>query len=534
MKQGITKTSEQNSNFAQSMSNLAVGSIFTKIQGVNKNGFFRNISIDTENNIKVNNQKSAFGEISQSINNPVVQIDSIYGLKIKDIETFNNNGGSVSGSNGIFECQTGTNIGGYGVIRSKRKLRYRPGQGGMCRFTASFSNGVENSLQMAGMFTSTNGLWVGVDGSNGFGICRRSAGSLEIRTLTITSPATTASNITITLNDIVHIIPLTVSTLRQNCYEISTFGFTGNWNIYQVGDTVIFQSTEVGLLSGAFTYDSGTTGSVGSFTQTQPGALNIENWVYQSDFNHDVLDGTNNSNNPSGMTLNYNNLNVYQIDYQYLGAGRITFYIENDNTGNFVPMHCIYWSNNYNIQNIKNPSMPVGWTSASLGSNTNLSVKGVSAALFVQGVINQNRNPSSLSNTKSGVTSTLTNILSIRCGFVYGDTINHSDINIYNISVGADGTKNVIIGLYLNPNLGGIPNWEYLEKNESNCEYDISSTTVTNGRSILTFVLGKTESNIIDLSKLNLKLQRGDVLTIGAQTISGTSDVTSSISFVED
>src|SRR6056300_1728137 len=72
--------------------------------------------------------KSAFGEAIAIPITPVLQLDGLYGLDPRQFETFTATGGAATTTNTLMQCSTGTSIGGYGVIRSARAVRYRPGQ----------------------------------------------------------------------------------------------------------------------------------------------------------------------------------------------------------------------------------------------------------------------------------------------------------------------------------------------------------------------------------------------------------------------
>jgi len=82
---------------------------------------------------------SAFGEPIAVGINPVIQLDGLYGLDSRKFETYNALGGTVSSTGTLMRCETGTSLYGYGVIRSRRAVRYRPGQGMLGRFTAKFT-----------------------------------------------------------------------------------------------------------------------------------------------------------------------------------------------------------------------------------------------------------------------------------------------------------------------------------------------------------------------------------------------------------
>lgn len=495
-----------------------------------------NIQTDTLNNLNVNikNPLTAFQELTIARNIPYIQIDALYGLLNTDVDTFVDNNGTVSVENNMFTCKCNETVGGYGVIRSHRRLKYRPGQGSLARFTAQFDNGVADSLQLAGLFNSYTGLWFGFDGAN-YGVCRRSEGSLEIQTLTITNGCSSEGNITITLDGTSNIIAVSNGDIRHAAYEISIFNYGNEWDVYQIEDKVIFQALNVGNKIDTFSFvDTDTTSISASFSESQQGKVNAENWVYKSNWNLDLCDGSNSINNPSGFNIDPTKLNVYQICFQYLGAGSILFMVENSLDGSFIPVHQIQYANNFDIPSLENPNMPIGYVSASLGSTTNLTVQGASMSGYTQGEILPVRNPRAFSNTKLGVSTTLTNILSFRVSPVFLNKINQREIIPITLDIASDGTKSVIIELRINSDLGGEPNWNYIDELQSNVDYDISSTTVINGNLLSSFVLSKADQTDIDLSNLRLRLERKDILTIAARTISSTSDISCAMSFFED
>lgn len=102
---------------------------------------------------------SAFGEpIGISIN-PVVQLDGLYGLDSRKLEIFQGTDlgltGTATTTNTLMQVTTGTALGGYGVIRSRRAVRYRPGQGMLGRFTAKFTQVSASIANISGTGTVT-------------------------------------------------------------------------------------------------------------------------------------------------------------------------------------------------------------------------------------------------------------------------------------------------------------------------------------------------------------------------------------------
>ncbi len=99
------------------------------------------------------------------------------------------------------------------------------------------------------------------------------------------------------------------STLYKMTVATGDAGKAGNtrrWGAFDGNDGVFFelQGTTLNVVM-----RSTTTGSM------------VETRVAQSAWNHDKIDGTG----PSGFDINTTGINVYWIDYQWLGAGRVRF-----------------------------------------------------------------------------------------------------------------------------------------------------------------------------------------------------------------
>ena len=84
---------------------------------------------------------------------------------------------------------------------------------------------------------------------------------------------------------------------------------------------------------------------------TVAAALDIET------FNGDRVDGSRGASNPSGMELNLGKDNIYWIDIQWHGAGRVRF--GTFHNGQRVVMHEYYHGNNYDVPMNQAVSLPV-------------------------------------------------------------------------------------------------------------------------------------------------------------------------------
>jgi hypothetical protein len=465
---------------------------------------------------------------------PVLQIAGTYGIRSTDVETFSATGGSATVSDFMFDVQSGTSLGGYGTIRSRRNLHYRPGQGALARFTAMFSTPVSLSTQQAGLFTSENALTFGYNGTT-FGVLRSEGARLEIQTFTVTAAASGNETVTFTLAGTAQSgCAVTSGTVQHNAAELAECSYTG-WNAYSNNDEVLFVATSVGDKTGGFSVSSGAGTTDGTFAETVAGVAATDTWVAQADWNLDPMDGTGNSR----MTLDHDTLNVYQIHYQYLGAGAIEFSIENDATGQFVPVHRIDYANANTSPHLSNPTMPVGWAAASLGSTgTNLRVRGASAAGFVEGQQLPQRYSRGFVSTEA-VGASLEPVLSIRNRPVFADQINQMEVYPGTIKIGVDATGNkpaeveVLIGADLSAGTA-MPLWTYIDETESVVEYDETADGVTGGDRIDACGVAAGGTCEIDLSKFRDRLERGEALTVAAAFSSGSGDITVSISWLED
>lgn len=474
----------------------------------------------------------AFGELVVEELHPRVQIDAVYGIHGTDAQTFTNGTGASAGaSSGLFEVDCGTDVGGYGTVRSERLARYRPGQGIRARFTAMFSGGEANYLSGAGMFTSTDALWVGYSGAT-FGLMRRIPGTAEIRTLTITGGATGSGTIGVELNGVTTNVSIGGALSAAATAEtIAQETFTG-WTVSATGAVVTFLSQSVAVLAGAFSFSAGTSGATATGpTQVQAGTANdiATGFVAQTSWNIDVCDGTG----PSGINLDPSKLNVWQIVLPYLGAGAITFSVMDPVTGRFQPVHRIPYPNANTTPNAGNPTYRIGWFSASLGSTTSYTVKGASGAIFVEGERRAFRDPAAYARTATSVSSEVA-LVSIRDNSVFSSVTNQREVDPHTITAGVEGSKPAVIRVYKNATLSGVPAWTS-QGSDSCVDYEgTNGLTVSGGLLVAAVAIQGGSSAEIELHELDLRLQPGDTLTVTGEISGGAgNNITAAVTWQE-
>ena len=526
-----TRVTETFTNESDALATRAV------LTGQNANGVtYANVGVSTRGalNTEVIGPITAFGEVLTQAPLARVQIDAVYGLVNTDTEAQSAGGGVASAANSLFSCAIGAGVGDYAVIRSRRTLRYLPGQGTRGRFTALFTEpAVVNALQLAGMFTTIDGLFFGQNTSGAFGILRRIAGAAAIYRLTITNGATGAENMSITLNGVTSVVAsggaLSTQQTAERIAEVGVFaGWQSSVSPTSNGATVTFIQGTPGPTPGAFTFTS-TGGATGTFAQIQAGVANDDTtgFVPQTNWNVDKCDGSNSSSNPSGFNLDWAALNVFEIVHPYLGAGTIRFRIMAPN-GQMITVHRIEYPGSATIPNQRNPSFRLGWICASLGSTTPLTVQGASTAGFIEGEAKSTRDPYAYDMSFQAQTTEYYS-LAIRNRGEFASTQNQRVIFPALAVLGLSATNRAVrMRVIVNPTLTGTVNWQYVDQTQSCAEYalgvsGVGAITPSGGRLVETGVAAN--GNIqLDLQSLDLRLEPGDVVVLSLLSQGGAAD----------
>jgi hypothetical protein len=467
--------------------------------------------------------KSAFGELLVAEPTPVIQLQFPYNINADLVESRENALGTVTESQGMAVIQSGAIANSAAHMLSIEPLKYEPGQGALVRFTALFTAGAANSVQLAGIGDVGDGLFFGLNGA-AFSILRRRLGGPEIQTITVTNGATvTSGNITITLDGETRVVAVVEDdTAREVAVKIANADWTDvglGWTAYVNNATVILKSWSDGDKSGTMSFaDTDSTGVAASLAETLAGASVSNEWIAQASWNLDPADGTG-----TLPTLDPTKGNVYQIRYQWLGFGLLTFAIENPTTGRFIDVHQIRYANANTVPSLQNPTLPLHIMSKNTSNTSNLTVKTSSMAGFVEGRIEEYPLQRAASGKSTAVGTTELPILSIKNDIIHQSKLNRVQIRPEYLSVATEGAKPIIIRIRLNPTLTGTPAFSAFDAAVSTASVDTAASGLTGGEDILTVLLGKTDSELIFLNELKERLHPGDVFTITAEATSGSN-----------
>jgi len=243
----------------------------------------------------------------------------------------------------------------------------------------------------------------------------------------------------------------------------------------------------------------------------------------------DPMDGTG----ASGMTLDQTKLNVFAIQFQYLGAGAQILWIEDDSTGQFVKAHTHLYANLNTTPSVYNPNFYHTIWVNNKATTSDMVLSCASYAYFVEGktdlIMMQQPQASSGNQSKSSVTTEVA-IFTIRNKTTYASKNNFIDIYIEAASAAIEaGSANNLgsVRMVKNATLGGSPSYSDINTTNSVVEIDTAGTTVTGGIELLgTPLAGKNDKEIMDMNPFKFILNPGESMTFaGSSTNSATIDM---------
>lgn len=491
-------------------------------------------------------QVTAFGEPLAISPTAVIQLDAIYGTTSDVIQTYANGTGASAGSDlQVFRVQSGTSQGGYGVLRSKRFMRYRPGQGIVTRFTASFTQGVAGSLQFAGLANQENRVAFAYNGDR-FGICRSTGGKATIYLMDMTVAPNATQTATITLNGVAYTV-----TLGNTSEDIAVQTITnraggyGGWLFQQTDGAMLWLAPTLGPMNGTFSFTS-TGNAQATFVLKQQGVAQTDYWTYQEDWNVDRMDGSNTiSTNPSGMTLDPTKLNVYQIAMRWLGVGTISYALEDQTSGALVYVHREHYTNQHNVPHVANPSFKITYAAYNITNTTNLTVRGASMYGAVEGTIHQNELTRSWSASKASLAQNVTHhMMTIKNAVVTNGLANANNGNyvlntkeaiVKSLSVSVQSTDPSQVFLFFDPtSFSGTHlyyNIPYCNELHSVATGTLDTTVDTPVYTGLNAINGTVN---IDLSPYRITIPPGSQVSIAVRSTNGITQCTVALVWSED
>jgi hypothetical protein len=226
--------------------------------------------------------------------------------------------------------------------------------------------------------------------------------------------------------------------------------------------------------------------------------------------------------------------NVFQIRYQWLGFGSIEFACEDPATGHFIIVHRVKYSNANTRPSIDNPTLPLYAGAVNAANTSNLTMSIGSMVGGTEGSDPQTGIRHGFEGTTSAANTVLTPIITVKNNLVHQSRNNRTRMKVVLVSAAVDHTKPVILEFWANATLTGAVFSDY-NAAVSCTSSDTTASAMTGGVFLFSLPLGRTGSTIFSLDeRTSAVFMAGDMVTVGAKTVSGTgADATVTLNVID-
>ena len=254
-------------------------------------------------------------------------------------------------------------------------------------------------------------------------------------------------------------------------------------------------------------------------------------WIPQTSWNIDKMDGTG----PSKMTLDQTKFNVYRIVYQWLGAGEISYQIENPATGRFQVVHKIRYAGTETTPSSFNPSLQLVALAQNHANTSNVTLRTQSMAAMSQGPDVKNTIGHSTATVQASVGVTPYPLLTIKSTATFRGFANRVGAEPSLLAVANESTnRSAEFSLILNADSLTNSTFNVIkDAGHAVIDIDMSATAISGGDNIMTIFVGPAESIVIPLGQFAMDLYAGDTLTIVGKMDAGTADLKAAIRWEE-
>lgn len=279
--------------------------------------------------------------------------------------------------------------------------------------------------------------------------------------------------------------------------------------------------------------------SAGNFVVLRSGGVDAE--VAQANWSGDNLDGTG----PSGVTVNFDKVQIFQINLQWLGVGNVALGFEINN-GQMITVHTFENVGIKDTTYMRTANLPIRYE---LVAETGFTGDAYTAKQICAESSIEDGGCCEVSAYQHGIGNGITSksvstravVLAIRPKEEFNSLENRATVLPSGIDI-VTGTNNIYWELVWNPTYAGTPTWTSAGDN-STVEYSVDATTITGGVVIATGYAtsgsGNTRAAIARSLSTNYPLAL-DVdgtnptsLALVATSFTGTAVVNSAINWQE-
>ena len=253
----------------------------------------------------------------------------------------------------------------------------------------------------------------------------------------------------------------------------------------------------------------------------------VDRFVNQSAFNGDKLDGTG----ASGITINLDKTQIFEVNYQWLGVGSISFYVHIG--GKQIRLHTFHNANEQDIVYMRTPHLPVRYEIKNTGVTASASTMNqICTQIANEGnaIVGDLMNVVSTGTTYYPITALeFKPIISLRV-----KNLEDAILKISAVNVMVRTQDDVMVNVTVDGVLTGA-NWvddsQFVQK-------DVSASAITGGRVVMSYYMSKLGRSSIN--QFSSKFRLGEYingtkqhLTVSVKSVVSNANVHGSISFKE-
>lgn len=250
--------------------------------------------------------------------------------------------------------------------------------------------------------------------------------------------------------------------------------------------------------------------------------------LMQADFNTDPIDGEG----PTAFKILPDNINLYRIQWGYLGIYPAFFEVYGGAQKGWIPFHVLDNVNKTTILQITNPHLPI----TSYVSSTVAGAATIKSGSWHGGSIGgvterKDMRPFAAEATKTIAATTEVPILSVKVEPTFNSKVNRLPLDLFLLSVAADGNKPCLFKVYKNATvIGGTYN--DVSAGLSFAKVNKTATSITGGEFFTTISTSKSGSDKLMGDVGDLRIHPDESFTVTAYSAQ-TSDIIGALSWGE-
>lgn len=229
-----------------------------------------------------------------------------------------------------------------------------------------------------------------------------------------------------------------IVVMTTGCGDTGKTGNFRRWGAFDDNDGVYFELYETTLNT---VVRSSTTGSITEFK------------IPQADWNTDKLDGTG----ISGISLDVTKINLWWVDYQWLGSGRVRFGVFSKN-GARVVCHTVENAGQWTVPYMRGGTLPLATENTNFGSTGSISqLRESCLAIYTEGKISDYTfwRSSDVNVTGKTVTVSDTVLFSLRSRISVSGLNHHNSVIAYPETLNVYSDQPIRIDLWQNTTATG-------------------------------------------------------------------------------